>query len=64
MLFYVPMVTPSNPGFVVLGQRLGTETLYSYLEKFGFGKKTGIELSNEYDGKIKFNYEIKYRFTF
>ena len=43
MLFYVPIVTPSNPGFVVLGQRLGTETLYSYLEKFGFGKKTGID---------------------
>ena len=50
MLFYVPMVTPSNPGFVVLGQRLGTETLYSYLEKFGFGKKTGIDLNGEASG--------------
>ena len=28
-----------NPGFVILGQRLGTETLYSYLEKFVFGKE-------------------------
>lgn len=39
-----------NPGFVVLGQRLGTETLYSYLEKFGFGKKTGIDLNGEASG--------------
>ena len=44
----------SNPGFVVLGQRLGTETLYSYLEKFGFGKKTGIDLNGEGTG-ILFN---------
>lgn len=39
-----------NPGFVVLGQRLGTELLYSYLEKFGFGKKTGIDLNGEASG--------------
>ena len=39
-----------NPGFVVLGQRLGTDLLYSYLEKFGFGKKTGIDLNGEASG--------------
>lgn len=39
-----------NPGFVVLGQRIGTELLYSYLEKFGFGKKTGIDLNGEASG--------------
>lgn len=39
-----------NPGFVVLGQRLGTKTLYEYLQKFGFGKKTGIDLNGESSG--------------
>ena len=39
-----------NPGFVVLGQRLGTELLYDYLQKFGFGKKTGIDLNGESSG--------------
>ncbi len=41
---------PMNPGFVVLGQRLGTETLYKYLQDFGFGKKTGIDLNGESTG--------------
>ncbi|KUP07198.1 stage V sporulation protein D [Bacillus coahuilensis p1.1.43] len=36
-----------NPGFVELGQRLGTETLFSYIDAFGFGKKTGIDLQGE-----------------
>lgn len=39
-----------NPGFVVLGQRLGTERLYNYVTKFGFGKKTGIDLNGESTG--------------
>lgn len=32
----------------------------AYLEKLGFGKKTGIELPNEVSGKISFKYEIEY----
>ena len=39
-----------NPGFVVLGQRLGKETLFDYIRNFGFGKKTGIDLSGEENG--------------
>ncbi|HBA37083.1 MAG TPA: stage V sporulation protein D [Firmicutes bacterium] len=39
-----------NPGFVLLGQRLGTEKLYQYVNKFGFGKKTGIDLNGESSG--------------
>lgn len=54
MLFYVPMVTPSNPGFVTLGQRLGKERLFSYIKNFGFGSKTGIDLNGEASG-ILFN---------
>jgi len=36
-----------NPGFVSLGQKLGKERLFSYINKFGFGEKTGIDLNGE-----------------
>lgn len=39
-----------NPGFVVLGQRLGKETLFRYIRDFGFGRKTGIDLAGEENG--------------
>lgn len=45
-------MTQSNPGFVELGNRLGKETLFSYIDKFGFGKKTGIDLNGEATGII------------
>ncbi len=41
-----------NPGFVELGNRLGKETLFSYIDKFGFGKKTGVDLNGEATGII------------
>lgn len=43
-----------NPGFVVLGQRLGKETLFKYITELGFGSKTGIDLTGEATG-ILFN---------
>lgn len=39
-----------NPGFVELGQRLGKDTLFNYINKFGFGKKTGVDLNGEATG--------------
>jgi len=39
-----------NPGFVELGQRLGKDRLFSYIHKFGFGAKTGIDLEGESTG--------------
>ncbi|MHA7963772.1 stage V sporulation protein D [Paenibacillus sp. CAU 1782] len=39
-----------NPGFVTLGNRLGKETLFSYIKKFGFGSKTGIDVGGEENG--------------
>lgn len=39
-----------NPGFVSIGQKLGTETLMQYIEDFGFGKTTGIDLNGESSG--------------
>lgn len=41
-----------NPGFVKLGQLLGKEKLFSYIDKFGFGEKTGIDLTGEGQGII------------
>ena len=41
-----------NPGFVRLGQLLGKDRLFSYIDKFGFGEKTGIDLSGESTGII------------
>ncbi len=39
-----------NPGFVELGRRLGKEKLFDYINKFGYGKKTGIDLNGEASG--------------
>lgn len=39
-----------NPGFIALGERLGKQTLFSYIKKFGFGSKTGIDLPGEGNG--------------
>lgn len=41
-----------NPGFVLMGERLGKERLFSYLDMFGFGSKTGIDLNGEGKGII------------
>ncbi|MBQ3307273.1 MAG: stage V sporulation protein D [Bacilli bacterium] len=43
-----------NPGFVKLGELLGKERLFSYIDQFGFGEKTGIDLNGEGTG-ILFN---------
>jgi stage V sporulation protein D (sporulation-specific penicillin-binding protein) len=39
-----------NPGFVELGNRLGKDTLFKYINNFGFGEKTGIDLQGESKG--------------
>lgn len=36
-----------NPAFITIGQKLGAETFYSYLEKFGLQDSTGIDLPGE-----------------
>ena len=52
---YLQVVQNScNPGFVSLGNKLGKERLFKYINNFGFGKKTGIDLSGESSG-ILFN---------
>ena len=39
-----------NPGFVIMGEKLGKEKLMDYIKKFGFGETTGIDLSGEENG--------------
>ncbi len=41
-----------NPGFVKMGFLLGKEKLFNYIHLFGFGEKTGIDLSGEGKGII------------
>lgn len=33
-----------------MGQRLGKEKLFNYIDMFGFGTKTGIDLNGESSG--------------
>ena len=41
-----------NPAFVTIGQRLGAEKFYDYLEDFGFLEKTGVDLQGEGSGIV------------
>ena len=50
----------SNTAIInIIKDYLSKEKLKTCLEKYGFGKSTGIELSNEAKGSIKFNYETE-----
>ena len=43
----------SNVGAIKLGLRVGDETMYDYIKRFGFGTKTGIELPGETSGILR-----------
>jgi cell division protein FtsI/penicillin-binding protein 2 len=42
-----------NVGTTLLAKRLGEKKLFEYIEKFGFGKKTGVELPGESQGLLR-----------
>lgn len=42
----------SNIGAAKIGIRLGANTLYDYIRRFGFGRKTGIDLPGEVSGIV------------
>ncbi|XMB85169.1 stage V sporulation protein D [Mycoplasmatota bacterium WC44] len=46
-----------NPGFVEIGLRLGEEKFFEYVNAFGFGTKTGVDLLGESTG-IVFNPDV------
>ena len=43
----------SNVAAIKLGLRVGDETMYEYIRRFGFGSKTGIELPGETAGLLR-----------
>ena len=43
----------SNVGMVYIGEKLGNKKIYDYLEKYGFGQNTGIDLEGEAGGYLK-----------
>ena len=47
-----------NVGFIELSRSLGKEKLNEYIKKFGFGKKTGVDLPGEAKGIIKATKDI------
>lgn len=49
----------SNPGMVFIAQKLGKNKLLSYIQKFGFGKKTGIDLEEEISPDLRPNDDWK-----
>ena len=42
-----------NTGTAWLSTQLGSQDFYAYVERFGFGELTGIELSNEISGLVR-----------
>ncbi len=42
-----------NVGMSYIGEKIGLERFHAYITKFGFGKKTGIDLQEEADGVIR-----------
>jgi cell division protein FtsI (penicillin-binding protein 3) len=43
----------SNIGAIQIGLKVGDRKLYNYVRKFGFGRKTGIELPGESPGMLR-----------
>src|SRR5215217_8617562 len=43
----------SNVAAIKLGLRVGDETMYDYMKRFGFGSRTGIELPGETAGILR-----------
>jgi len=42
-----------NTGMVFVGQKLGIKKMYYYLQEYGFGQNTGIDLQGEVSGSIR-----------
>jgi len=43
----------SNVAAIKLGMRVGNERMYEYMRRFGFGAKTGVELTGETSGLLR-----------
>lgn len=47
------LVNSDNTGMVFVGEKLGFGSLYSYLQKYGFGQKSGVDLQEEEEGALR-----------
>ncbi|GJL77478.1 MAG: penicillin-binding protein [Nitrospinaceae bacterium] len=47
------IVKSSNIGAIKIAQKIGNQSFYNYIRKFGFGDKTGIDLPGESPGQLK-----------
>jgi len=47
------LVHSDNVGMVYVVEKLGKERFYDYLDRFGFGRKTGIDLQGEISPKLR-----------
>lgn len=47
------LVKSSNIGTVKIAEKVGPETLYEYIRRFGFGQQTGIDLPGEVSGILR-----------
>ena len=47
----------SNVGMVYVGDKLGRDNLYEYLERYGFDQKTGIDLQGEFAPRLRSRHE-------
>ncbi len=52
LTFEKVVIKSSNIGMAILGERLGNARLHEYIRRFGFGRKTGIELPGEDRGLV------------
>lgn len=54
------LVHSDNVGMVYVSQKLGIDKMYDYLEKFGIGKLTGIDLQGEMTPKLRNKSDLNY----
>ncbi|HYY24027.1 MAG TPA: penicillin-binding protein [Candidatus Udaeobacter sp.] len=51
--FYKILQVSSNIGFTKVAEKLKKERYYKYIEKFGFGKVTGVDMPGEVPGLLR-----------
>lgn len=47
------IIHSDNVGMSFVGEKMGLDKLYSYIKKFGFGERTGIDLEEESPGVLR-----------
>ena len=48
----IVLAKSSNIGAIMVGSTVGKENMFEYMQRFGFGRRTGIELPAESPGKV------------